>query len=508
MVDELNPSTTSKEYDAQIGFWNKVEAILGGEETIKAGKETYLPKLPDEEQENYNYRLASAPFTNIYGDISQNLASKPFAKDLAMKEGTPQQYLKLAENIDGQGNNLHVFAQQTFKAGIDKGIDWIFVDYSKAKPRSDGKPLTLQDERDQGLRPYWVHVPAERMIAVYSDFVGGQEVIHHARFLETGVQRNGFEEVCIERVRVLTRDRIADDLDNTLGYGPARWELWEQKTGTDGKSTWEIVGEGPITIGVIPLVPFVPKGRRTGSWIVSAPLRDIANMQISEYRQEANLEWVRIMTCFPMLSITGVSDKDSNGNPIKVRVGPSQVLIIPPNQNGTGAAGEATYVEPTTASIKEAREQLEMARKEMRDLGMQPLAEANLTVVTTANVSKKASSAVQAWAFIFKDAIEQAWKFTAMWLKDNSFEPEIEIYTDFAVDLQEGKELDALDKARARKDISREAYIDELKRRGVLSGNYDAKKDEELIAKETEALEGEESIDPVTGRPIKEPEAA
>jgi hypothetical protein len=49
----------------------------------------------------------------------------------------------------------------------------------------------------------------------------------------------------------------------------------------------------------------------------------------------------------------------------------------------------------------------------MRNLGRQPLATANLTVVTTANVSMKAHSAVQAWALLLKDALEQAWRSPA-----------------------------------------------------------------------------------------------
>lgn len=507
---EPTPATTSKEYDAQIKQWEKVEAILGGEGPIKAGKETYLPRLPEEEDSSYAYRLSSAPFTNIYADISANLASKPFSKELGLKDGSSDRFKRLGENIDGQGNNLHVYCQQTFKAGIDKGIDWIFVDFTKAKPRADGKPLTVAEEKEQGLRPYWVHISAERMIAVYSDFVGGQEVIHHARFMETAVQIDGFTEVCVQRIRVLTRDPIFEVVGNTItdaviGYGPARWELWEQKTGADNKQTWVMVDGGDITIGVIPLVPFVPMSRKTGSWVVSAPLRDIANMQIKEYQQEANLEWVKIMTCFPMLSISGVSGKDEKGEPVKVKVGPSQVILIPPNQQGNGPAGEASYVEPTTASIKEVREQLELFRQEMRDLGMQPLAQANLTVVTTANVSKKASSAVQAWSFIFKDAIELAWKYTAQWLNDAT-EPEIEIYTDFSAETDGKDRLGAVLNAEKQGVISKRTAREELKRDGTLSANVTDEEEEQRLAEEGEGPNPEEAIDPRTGQPIREPE--
>jgi hypothetical protein len=52
----------------------------------------------------------------------------------------------------------------------------------------------------------------------------------------------------------------------------------------------------------------------------------------------------------------------------------------------------------------------------MRNLGRQPLATANLTVVTTANVAMKAHSAVQAWALTLKHSLELAWTYTCKYL--------------------------------------------------------------------------------------------
>ncbi|WP_051677259.1 DUF4055 domain-containing protein [Bradyrhizobium sp. URHD0069] len=503
MADEIDPSATSSDYDAQIAFWEKVDAILQGEDAIKAGTTTYLPKFANEKQAVYDYRLANAPFTNIYSDISKNLASKPFSKELVLKEGTPPPFVKLAENIDGQGNNLHVFAASAFKSALDKGIDWILIDYTKAKPRADGRPLSRAEEAQQKLRPYWVHVPAENMRAVYSDFVGGVEVIHRACISETSKQIDGFEETCIERVRVLDRVRLVDELGQTTGYAPATWTLWEHQTNSEGKAGWVIIGSGPITIGIIPLVAVTLTKRSGGSWIVEPAIRDIANMQITEYRQESNLNWVSIMTCFPMFCISGMETKDATGALIEVSVGPNMVFQIPQNQQGTGPAGTATVVETSGAATSELREQLELFRKEMRDLGMQPLAEANLTVVTTANVSKKASSAVQAWAFLFKDALESALKITAMWLGDK-VEPEVVLHTDFAVELESGKELDALLKSQGQGIYSAETVRAEFKRRNVVSNDLTEEEEQQRLAEEQEGqqLQPEKVIDPVTGAPV------
>lgn len=506
MTDEFKPDAVSTDYAAQSPFWTMVSAILEGEAAVKKAGKLYLPQFASETDTQYAARLQHSPFTNIYGDISKGIAAKPFSKELAQKEGTPEQYLKLGENIDGQGNNLHQFGSNVFAAALDYGIDWILVDYSRAKPRADGKPLTLADEREQGLRPYWVRIPAQRMIGVYSVFLGGVETIFHARISESSIDiDSNLKETAVNRVRIMSREPLRDALGNIVGLGPAEWRLWEQRTGQDGKSSWVLVDEGPITIGVIPLVPVVLGKRKGGSWIVEPPLRDLAHMQMTEYRQESNLEWVKIMTCFPMVCVSGMANGE-DGKPPKVTVGPNVVFLIPQNQGGTGPAGEVTIVEPTAQSIVENRNQLELTRKEMRDLGMAPLTQSNLTVYTTANVSKKASSAIQAWAFLFKDALEQAWKLTALWLGDKAFEPEIVVHTDFAVELEQGREIDALLKAQGQGIYSKKTVREEFRRRNIVSNDIDDEEEEERIAADQEGMEPEEPIDPITGRPIREPD--
>lgn len=501
---EFDPASRSSDYIAQERFWLKVSDVLAGEDAIKAKTTTYLSKMPDETDATYLYRHSVATFTNIYGDISKNLASKPFAKELVLTEKADPRFVKLAENIDGNGNNLHVFSEAAFKSGLDRSLSYILVDYTRASPRADGKPLSKTEEAQQGLRPYWVHIPAPKVLAVYSAFLNGQEVIFHARIDESAVEFDGVSESSVERVRVMRRDPLFDQTTgNIVAYSGAYWQLYEKQTvpGRSKKTAWKIVDAGTYSIGVIPLVPFFA-GKRVGSQFMAEPvLRDLLNMQLAEYRQESDLEWTRVMTCFPMLCISGAKIADDKGK-VTVKVGPSQVIGIPQNSQGTGPAGEAKYIEPNTASIKEAREQLELLRKEMRDIGMQPLTSANLTVVTTKNVSLKASSAMQMLSILFKDTLEQCWKLTAMWLKSDA-EPEVVIHTDFSIELEEGKELDAILSASEKKIISKKTARGELKRRGVVSNDLSDEEEEERIAAEEEGLEEEEPTDPKTGKPLK-----
>lgn len=505
-MPEFNAACTSSDHDAMAPYWCLVDAILGGAPAMRKGGEKYLPRFQNEKPtkdaagnayDPYEQRLKHAPLTNIYADNSGNLASKPFAKELALKEKTPDQYLKLAENIDGQGNNFHVFGQSVFQKGIDKGIDWVLVDYTKAKPRTDGQALSKAEEAQQGLRPYWVHVPAENLIRVYSDFVGGVETIYHAAIREftKGVDPVSFEETCTERVRVLSRVRVLDAFGQVVSFDPAAWTLWEKTTDANGKGSWANVGSGPITIGVISLVPFIPGDREGSSWVVKPPQRDVAYMQVEEYQQESNLKNVVDLTCFPMLTGNGVTPPADGIVP----VGPRGVLFAP--MGADGAFGSWEFIEPTAESIQKVADRLAKTQTDMRDLGAQPMMQANLTVVMSNQQAVKANSQVQAWAFKFKDAMEQCWKFTAMWLGAKD-EPEVNVFTDFSIDFQDSAEMQTLGGAQQRGVISKRLEFGEYQRRGMISENANFDKDQEEVAKDQEGLEPEQEIDPVTGQPI------
>jgi hypothetical protein len=105
-----------------------------------------------------------------------------------------------------------------------------------------------------------------------------------------------------------------------------------------------------------------------------------------------------------------------------------------------GRPGAWAFIEPSAQSLTFLKDDLEALRKSMKDLGMQPLTDANLTVVTTANVAAKAHNAVQAWALGLKDALQQAFKFTALWLNQKD-EPLVNVHTDFGVDRRRAPSL-------------------------------------------------------------------
>ncbi len=497
MADEvvLNPATTSSDYDSMVSYWDKVEAVLGGIDTMIEAGETYLPKFPEERSDEYSLRINSAVLTNIYKDVTENLASKPFSKKVRFVDGKASKEMQdLGEDIDGRGNNLHVFLNETFWKGINNAIDWIFVDKMPLPPN-----VTQAEEKAAGARPYWVHVPAKHMLAVYSDIIDGKEQIVHARIWEPEIKRNGWGETYINKVRVL--DRPYDEA--TKRYGPAVWEVWEEKevvsagTTTD-KTVWNKASFGTISIKVIALVPFITGRRQGTSWVFDPPMRECLNSQIDHYQQENGKKDARVMTAYPMLSGNGVTQpKDNNGNVIRVPVGPRGVLFSPLIE---GKAGSWSWVEPQATSLAWLSSELKDKENHIRELGRQPLTaqSGNLTVIMAGVAASKGNTAVQAWTWALKDAAEQAFIFTSMYM-GGSEEPEVWLHTDFPVEGTAEKAPDIILKLREAREISREAFFEEMKRWNIISPDYDAKKDEEKLAEEAPEDPTDEDVEGALG---------
>lgn len=529
-----DPSKCSSDYDYCSHYWKIVSDILAGVEAMRANaiesgriggnpiaflnqttqqfaqarveeiQSPYLPRLPNEPWNEYERRRRNAFLTNVYSDISNNLSSKPFSKDCSLNDKTPDDIKKIAENIDGLGNNLHVFAADVFKTAMDKGITWILSEFTKVPAGA-----TLADERNLGARPYWVHIKPEKLIAVYSKFLKGQEVIFHARIDEPCTELNGYNEETYKRVRVMEREPVVNELGEIIDFGAATWALYQENTDRDPKTgkdvtTWDIIDFGVISIGVIPLIPLI-LGKRDGtSWRVQPPLCDLGYMQVKLFQMESNLDYTKELTAFPMLAGDGIAGtipgQDGTSTPLVVPVGPRAVLFAPPD--GNGKAGSWKFIEPAGGSLTFLQKDIDSHKMEMRDLGMQPLSAANLTVVTTANLSLKASNAVQAWALKLKDMLEQTWKITGLWTSDKT-EPEVVVFTDFGVKI-EGTDIADIAAAQTDGVISKHLRFDEMKRRGVLMEEADWDKDEEEKAKEqsNQVLTPEKLIDPVTGHPM------
>jgi hypothetical protein len=404
---------------------------------------------------------------NMFEDTLDTLTSKPFADEVVYGEDVPAAIVEqVLDDVDMQGSNLHAFSKSWFRQAFAKGLSHVLVDQPQKLPTvgADGAPRerTLEDDRKEGIRPYWVHIRPENLLAAYGTTVNGKEVLTHIRIREATVERRGFEEVHVERIRVLE---------------PGRWELWELDS--DGKK-WQKVDGGDTGLPAIPLVTFYA-GEREGLMLCKPPLTDLAHLNIAHWQSSADQRNVLTVARFPILAGKGI-DEDA-----KVEIGPNNYLT-------STEGGEWYYVEHTGAAIEAGRKDLEALENQMASYGAEFLRQKPGGETATARALDSAENTSYLGDAVrrFEDSIAQALQFTADWMNLDQGGHVALTEIDEEPAGTEAPTLDTLTKARAARDLSRENYLLELKRRGVLCEDFDVEQNNEQLDHEapTDGLGG------------------
>ncbi|WP_163998668.1 DUF4055 domain-containing protein [Pyxidicoccus caerfyrddinensis] len=459
-------NTPSSTYRDMLPDWELVLALLGGTRAMRAAGRKYLPQYAREEDAAYRERLNRTVLFNYFAKVLSFLATRPFSKPVRLGESAPEELKALAEDVDRLGSDVTSWARAVFKDGLAKGLTHVLVDFPAVDPEA---VRTLEDEKRAGLRPYFVHVPAEALIAAYVEVVDGEERLTHARIRESEVRREGFEEVKVERVRVLE---------------PDSWAVYERS----GTSEWAQVGGGPNKLGFIPLVTWY--AHREGFQLAKPPLLDLAHKNVEHWQSSSDQRNVLTVARFPMLAASGVAPPpgsgEDGGQGGGLKVGPHSLLTTESPQ------GKFYYVEHSGAAIEAGRKDLEDLKEEMAALGVELLVrKSGSSTATEKSINTAQShSELQALAESFGDALELAFHFAARWLglevEDGALK--VEVHTDFGLSEGDAQGLDVLFKARAAREISRQAFLTELKRRGVLAPDFNAEVDADLLQAEGPAL--------------------
>ena len=466
----------SPDHQAMSPYWDKVRDIRGGIDAMRLAKKTYLPSFTGEDPDQYDYRLQQTKMTNVFAESSSTLAAKPFQEPTRLmisddKRPVPPELVELQDNIDGRGNNLTVFASQVFYFGMVNAIHWVLVD----NPPIDG-PISVAEAKKRGIRPYWIHVQAANVLEVKVETVGGVEVLTYVRILEPGTPL---------RVRVLKRD---------LATGQVSFEVHEKRLNEKTKKEeWILDKSGPMDIDRIPMVPFITGMRDGDRYVFTPALRDAVDLQIELYQAESGLKFIKTASAYPMLSASGVKPiTDAQGNIQPIKVGPMKVLYAPPD--GSGNAGEWKYVEPSGETLRFLTQDTVEMRGELRELMRQPLTvnSENLTVITTAVAAGKTKTLIGAWRLLLVDTLENCFVMTCLWMNiaSTTYDPNIWVFEDFD-EFLDGKDLAELNEIRASGNISRLTYWEELKRRRVLSSQFDPEQEERRLLEDVPSDNGD-----------------
>jgi len=470
---ELGPDNQSAAYQLMAPRWALINSLLGGTETMRQAGEVLLPKHQEESNNSWKRRIQQATLLNMTELTLDMLAGKPFSDPVQIDEEADKDIVEWCEDIDLQGNNLDVFARRWFRDGMAKGLSHVIVDMPRKEAPAEGEaPRTRADDAKDKVRPYFVHHTAESVIFMSGRMEHGKECLEHVRISEFDVVRKGWGEVIVQRIRVLE---------------PGLVQIWEKEEVKGRKDKWKMVDTWETDLDYIPMVTFYTG--RDGMGVSKPPLLDLAYMNVRHWQLDADLTNIISIACFPMLAMSGVDANDAGGEGGMMRLGPNQILAT------RAPDGKFYYVEHTGAAIQVGMDKLKDVEEGMASYGAQFLKEqpGDMKATTRALNSAEALSQLQAITLGFKDALEQALKFMADWAGKGDIETTVEMAVDFGLSDPDEVGWNAIEAARQRRDISRDAYIAEMQRRGWLSDDYDPDEDLNLLELEAqEMIQGQE----------------
>ncbi len=351
--------------------WQLVSALRAGTAGMRAKRETYLPKHPGEQDDQYEIRLQNSYLVPFLPDTIQTLVGRAFGSPWTVDTRLPSAWI---EDIDMLGNHFEQFARVAFDDSLTYGLTHILVDLP---PRQGDGPATLDADRQQGRRPYFTHIPARNLIAWKSKTIGGKDVLAHVRYREyADVEVNRWQTKRVERIRVME---------------PGIWELYEGDT---------LVEAGETGLEYIPLATHYT--RKAGFMTALSPFEDLAYLNQRHWTSASDQNHVLHVSRVPIIAATGLQDTD------EIKISPNAFVKLP-------VGAEIKYVVMDPGGIDAGYRDLERIESQCRILGMQPLmlAGGDRTATEASINNSNTHTSLRAAVLAFKDTLELALAFAA-----------------------------------------------------------------------------------------------
>lgn len=451
--------------------WFRIDSVLGGTESMRKAGLDLLPQHEKETQAGYKERLSRSVCYNFTDQILQSWVGRVFSEEVELSEGTSAEFLSMSDNIDMLGNNLTVFLRHWFQDGLAHSFSHVLIDYPRTVPNADGTPRTVEDDRNDNIRPYWVHIDPRSVVGSKVDIIDGVERLTQLRLYEVAAipTDDEFVEGSEHRIRV-------------YDIGQVRIFAWRKDK--KGKESWVLIDNYLVDSPGIPLVTFY--ANRTEPFVGRSPMTDLVECNIEHWQSASDQKAILTVARFPMLALSGGTESKT------IEVGPNQWLHCPDPQ------GRFYYVEHGGKAIEAGRFDLTAIEQRMSNYGAQFLKQRPGSDTATARAldSAEATSPLQDAALRFTDAVNQCLQITADWMGDATAGT-VRLELSEMLESNAQPDLIALSSARLSRDISRRQLLTELVRRDVLSDRFSFEENEKELEAEAALLGEITNLDPL-----------
>lgn len=445
-IDTVDVNTPTTEYNNMALQWHLPVTLMDGQAAMKAARTVYLPQEPAESDALYQIRLDRSCLYNVFKHAVKKLTGRVFSKPISLSDDTDSKIVEYNDNIDMLGSDINTFWRNVFEDALIKGLSYVLVDYPITP-----EDISLEDELNNDIRPYCIHIKAEQVIRIVPMYVGGRVELGRVHIREIVSEPNGkWGTVEVEQIRVLY---------------PGKWEIWR----LGEKDVWGLHSEGETSLAYIPLSIFYAD--KTGFGTAQSPLLELADLNLSHWHSDSDQRNILHVARVPILFGTGL-DPDSVND---MEIGANRLVIGPDGS-------ELSFVEHTGGAIGSGDTDLKNLEQRMAVLSMDPSLSTG-TATGDALDSNKANSSLQDMALRLQDTIDMVNLIMADWA-NISDSGKAYVSKDFGLMKRDGSESGILLKTRQNGSLSNETLLKEYKKRGLLSDDFDLDAELKLLEEE------------------------
>jgi hypothetical protein len=416
-------NSTHPDYDEYLKQWKKCRVVVEGEDAVKDAGTDYLPKLTDQENPEYDAYKARASFYNATRRTVIGLAGAVMRKPAENK--VPKKVEDLLKTLGVKNTPLDILQKKSVEEELTIGRLGLFVDAPTGT----------------NTNPFVALYYAENIINWQKEVILGKEQPTLVVLKEKKEVRDSgdiFKVVCEDRWRVLRLigAQSAPDLEGntTISY-TYTVEIWREKTEDEMKTAKnkddKFIKEETIVptkwggkpLDYIPFLFVTPAG--VTDEVENSPSLDMANVNLSLYRNSADYEHGLHFTALPTVWTAGFDVKTT-----KLRVGANNAWSTENEQATCG------MLEFTGQGLGAIRETMEAKKKELATLGGRLLEEQKREAEAAATVAIRQSgesSVLTNVANSLSEAWSQVLKWVGDWMSQETTEISTQLNSDFTV---------------------------------------------------------------------------
>ena len=419
------------EYSKNLTKWQLMRDALAGE----VAKEKYVPKLSDQEEDEYSAYVGRAEFYNATARTQVALTGLLFAKP--PKVELPEALKTIGENISLDDDTLEALANEC----LSVGRCGVLVDLPSVEKADYSK---LEAER-LNLRAYATLYKAENIINWKTTKINGSNVTSLVVLAETYAEPT--QDEFVDKIK--TRYRVLD-----LHEGYYRQRVFSETKAGNFEAVSEIYpSANGQKLEYLPFTFFNVNDLKTS--VEKPPLLDLAKINISHFRSEVDLEHGTHFTALPTPYVTGYQGESSE----KLKIGSTAVWVI------NDPSAKVGFLEFSGAGLSTLENRIAVKEKRMSILGARLLLDEKKTAEATETLQMRKSGENAVLTSVASTISEGIVSF----LKDIAFFENIvgenliyEINTDYNLTMIEPQLLAQIIAGIQSRDIPNEVLYDAL----------------------------------------------